>query len=140
MSAETKPTAAFDEPKLEALVEMMFHAAKADGELADEERSEFLRSVESLTDKRLDAPTLEALLPKLEALVAKEGLPARLAAIKAALPSPNLRIIALELAIRVVLADGILRTSERELLFDIAEALEIDRDKAADLVISVTAG
>jgi len=140
MSADPKPIAAFDEPKLEALVEMMFHAAKADGELADEERTEFMRNVESLTDKRLEGAALDALLTKLEALVKKQGLPARLGAIKTALPAPNLRIIALELAVRVVAADGILRTSERELLLEIAETLDIDRDKAADLVVSVTSG
>lgn len=139
MSAD-KPIASFDEPKLEALVEIMFHAAQADGEFSDEERTEFKRNVESLTDSRLEGAALDALLTKIEGLVGAHTREERLASLAAALGSPNLCLIALELAVRVVAADGILRTSERELLFDIAEALRIDRDKAADLVVSVTRG
>ncbi len=139
MSPETKPIAAFDEPKLEALVEIMFHAAHADGDFSDDERDEFKRNVESLTDSRLEGPTLDALLTKLEQLALGHPRTERLAALKSALGAPNLRKIALELAIRVVAADGILRTSERELLLEIAEALDIDRDEAANLVVSVTA-
>jgi len=44
----------------------------------------------------------------------------------------------LSLAIQVTAADGIIRTSERELIMDTAEALEIDRDEAADLVIKLS--
>jgi len=36
-------------------------------------------------------------------------------------------------------ADGIIRTSERELILDVADALEIDRDEAADLVRDIGA-
>jgi uncharacterized tellurite resistance protein B-like protein len=139
MSA-AKPIASFDEPKLEALVEIMFHAATSDGEFSDVERTEFKKNVESLTDNRLEGAALDALLEKVEKLVAAEPREERLAALKTALGSAHLCLIALELAIKVVAADGILRTSERELLFDIAEGLHIDRDKAADLVVAVTNG
>ena len=40
----------------------------------------------------------------------------------------------LELANQVMAADGLLRTSERELILEAAEALEIERDTAADMV------
>ena len=125
----------FDEPKLEALVETMFHAAHADGDFSDEERSEFKRNIETLTDTKLDAAGVERLLAKAEA-VAGEGREARLPALKDALGPIVVRKIAFELAIKVVAADGIIRTSERELLLEIAEAFEIDRDQAADLVKS----
>jgi hypothetical protein len=38
----------------------------------------------------------------------------------------------------VTTADGIIRTSERELIMATAEALEIDADDAADLVIKLS--
>jgi hypothetical protein len=37
-------------------------------------------------------------------------------------------------------ADGIIRTSERELILDLAEGLEIDRDRAADMVKKASSG
>ncbi len=135
-----KPIASFDAPKLEALVEIMFHAATSDGEFSDVERAEFKRNVESLTDSRLEGAGLDALIAKVEKLALEHSREERLASLKAALGSPHLCTVALELAIRVVAADGILRTSERELLFDIAEGLHIDRDKAADLVASIAKG
>jgi tellurite resistance protein len=45
--------------------------------------------------------------------------------------------VALSLAIQVTAADGIIRTSERELIMDTADALEIDRDEAANLVLKL---
>jgi tellurite resistance protein len=44
----------------------------------------------------------------------------------------------LGLAISVTAADGIVRTSERELIFDLAAGLEVDPDTAADLVKQIT--
>jgi hypothetical protein len=43
-------------------------------------------------------------------------------------------MIGLELAIQLIVADNQMRTSEREMILEMAEALEIDLDKAADLV------
>jgi tellurite resistance protein len=120
--------------KLEALVEMMFLAASADGDFSDVERQHFLQSIESLTDGRLAKPALEGLLDQARADLEASGRDARLAAVKERLPDPGARKVALSLAIQVTAADGIIRTSERELIFETAEALEIDRDEAADLV------
>lgn len=120
--------------KLDALVEMMFLAASADGDFSDVERAHFLNSVESLTDGRLAKPALTALLDQAQADLAASGREARLLAVKARLPDPGARKVALSLAIQVTAADGIIRTSERELILETADALEIDRDVAADLV------
>jgi len=46
--------------------------------------------------------------------------------------------LALALAIQVAAVDGIIRTSERELIFDTADALGIDGDTAADMVRDLT--
>jgi tellurite resistance protein len=125
--------------KLDALVEMMFLAASADGEFSDVERKHFLRSVESLTDGRLAGSALEALLDRAQAELAAGGREARLQAVKERLPDAGARKVALSLAIEVTAADGIIRTSERELILETAEALEIDRDQAADLVRRLSA-
>jgi uncharacterized tellurite resistance protein B-like protein len=120
--------------KLEALVEMMFLAASADGDFSDLERKHFLQSVESLTDGRLAKAALEGLLDRAKADLEASSRQARLAAVKERLPDPGARKVALSLAIQVTAADGIIRTSERELIMDTADALEIDRDEAANLV------
>jgi len=74
------------------------------------------------------------------ARTASEGRVARLAAAKLALDSERLRLVALELSIKIVASDGIVRTSERELLLELAETFDIDRDKAADLVKTTAPG
>ena len=128
----------FDAPQLEAMIETMFLAAHADGDFSDEERAHFAQSVESLTDKRLAGDALAAVVTRIEDALAKDGAEARLAAVKARLPAGKPREIALSLAIRLMAADGIMRTSERELILEAAEALEIDRDVAADMVRDAT--
>ncbi len=124
--------------KLEALVEMMFLAASADGDFSDVEQQHFLQSVESLTDGRLAKPALAGLLQRAKKDLETSGRAARLSAVKERLPDAGARKVALSLAIQITAADGIIRTTERELILETAEALEIDRDEAADLVIKLS--
>jgi tellurite resistance protein len=124
--------------KLEALVEMMFLAASADGDFSDVERKHFLQSVESLTDGRLAKAALEGLLDRAKTDLETSGRDARLSAVKERLPDAGARKVALSLAIQVTAADGIIRTSERDLIMETADALEIDRDEAADLVTKLS--
>ena len=138
MSGNASVVQGLSSAKLEALVEMMFLAASADGDFSDVERQHFLQSVESLTDGRLAKPALEALLDRAKQDLDASSREARLSAVKERLPDPGARKVALSLAIQVTAADGIIRTSERELIMDTAEALEIDRDEAADLVIRLS--
>jgi tellurite resistance protein len=124
--------------KLEALVEVMFLAAAADDEFSDVEREHFVKSVESLTDGKIAHARLETLVSEATSALEREGREARLASVKSRLPDAGSRRVALSLAIQVMAADGIIRTSERELILETAEALEIDRDEAANLVSRVT--
>lgn len=126
------------QPKLEALVEMMFLAAYADEELGDEERKQLASSVETLTDKRIAGADVDALVTRVTADLARDGREERLASVKSRLADVHERQLAFELAVRVMAADGIVRTSEREMILEVADALEIDRDKAADLVAELT--
>jgi tellurite resistance protein len=126
--------------KLEALVEMMFLAASADGDFSDVERAHFVHSIQSLTDGRLGKPALEALLERAKSDLEVSGRTARLSAVKERLPDLGARKVALSLAIQVTAADGIIRTSERELILETADALELDRAQAADLVLALDPG
>ena len=121
-------------PKLEALVEMMFLAAAADGEFSDVEKKHFRQSVRSLTDGRITEQELETLTIEMAKRLQNEGREKRLGDVRKRLPEGDARRVALGLAIQITAADGIIRTSERELILQTAEALDIDRDQAADLV------
>ena len=125
--------------KLDALVEMMFLAASADGDFSDVERQHFLRSVESLTSGRLAKSALDELLARAQRDLEASGRDARLSAVKERLPDSGARKVALSLAIQVTAADGIIRTSERELIMATADKLEIERGEAADLVLKLAA-
>ena len=76
----------------------------------------------------------EGLLDRAKKDLEASGREARLSAVKERLPDAGARKVALSLAIQVTAADGIIRTSERELILETADALEIDRDEAANLV------
>ncbi|HEY3254788.1 MAG TPA: hypothetical protein VGJ91_12600 [Polyangiaceae bacterium] len=129
---------ALGEAKLEALVEAMFLAASADGEFSPVERAHFLKTAESLTDGRLATARLAKLVAEAGEALEREGRAARLLSVKSRLPDAGARKVALSLAIQVTAADGIIRTSERELILETADALEIDRDEAANLVSSLS--
>jgi tellurite resistance protein len=134
-SAQNPPSIReFEAPQLEAVVELMFLAAFADGEFGEEERVHFLESIESLTDRHFRGETLDRLVTKITADLAAEGRPARLESVKGRLADAGARRAALALAIQLTAADGIIRTSERELILEAAEALDVPRDMAADLV------
>lgn len=110
----------------------MYLAAAADEEFSDEERAHFRTSVESLTDHAVD--DLDGLVSRVAVALQAEGRDARLAAVKARLPDPKMREVALQMAIRLMAVDGVVRTAERSLIMEAAEALEIDGDRAADMV------
>jgi uncharacterized tellurite resistance protein B-like protein len=138
MPVDTSAIQALAHPKLEALIEMMFLAASADGEFSDVEHDAFFTSVESLTDGRLDRSALESLIESAKQGLEGEGREARLNAVKQRLTDPGARKVALALAIQITAADGVIRTTERELILETAETLEIDRDEAADLVAKLS--
>jgi tellurite resistance protein len=128
----------FGDDKVEALIEMMYLAATADGELGPEERDHFVKAAQDLTSRLVTGAALDALLGRVQQRLDAEGRDARLAAVKLRLPDDTTRRLALSLAIQITAADGVIRTSERELIFDTARALEIDNDAAADLVRDLT--
>jgi tellurite resistance protein len=123
-----------DADKLEALVEMMYLAAAADGEFDEKERQLFAKSAGDLTARAVSRDQLETIIVRSEKAMLESGREARLRAVKERLPDPSARKLALTLAIRMAAADGLIRTSERELIMETAHALDIDGELAADMV------
>lgn len=123
-----------NEAKLEALIETMYLAAQADGEFTAEERAHFVSSVQSLTERRLEGPKLDELVARLAREHQKNGRDEVLGSLKTRLGDERTRKLGLSMAIRMLASDGILRTSEREFIFDLALTLGIDHGAAADLV------
>jgi tellurite resistance protein len=129
-----------DSEKLEAIVEVMFLAADADGEFSKVERDELCGAVVGVVGEAegWGSEKLTAFLLNCEQRLAGEGSEARLAALKESLGEEQHRELALRSAIQVMASDGIVRTSEREFLLQLADALGIAGERAADLVIAVS--
>ncbi len=84
--------AGFDQQRLQAVVETMFLAADADGELSDEERSELGQSIQmvatgTLHEGSLSGDGLNALLTEAQSALARDGRNQRLDAVRAQLLS-----------------------------------------------------
>ncbi len=132
-----------DATALEALVETMVLAAHADDVEIGAGATLLAVSIRTLAtgsahEQALSGEALTALLSRAEEDFRRDGRGARIAAVKERLLSDDGRKAALGLAISVTAADGIVRTSEREVIFDLAEGLGVDRDVAADLVAAIT--
>lgn len=133
----------FDGDKLDAIVDTMVLAADADGEISDAERDDMITSMRSIAegsahDQQLSKERIAELLDEAQKHIAEGGRDALIASVRSRLTEPDGRKAALGVAISVSAADGMMRTSERELIMDLAEALEVDRDEAADLVRDIT--
>ena len=134
---------ALDAPQLEALIDTMVLAAAADGQISDEEQTVLAARMSTFAAGTPHAETLAAgaLSGRIAATYSRilgDDQDRVVAAIKTKLPSLDQRKAAFGLAVTVTASDGIIRTSEREVILELAEALEIDRDDAADLVRVVT--
>ena len=123
-----------DDKTLHALIEVMYLAAMADEEVTTEERERFAESIGAMTGGRLSGESVSMLTESIGKELQASSLSARMESISQQLRDPTTRTLAFSLAVRVVAADAILRTSERELLFELTEGLELSRDDAADLV------
>lgn len=130
----TEITGNLEGPQLEALVELLYLAASADGEFSADERKLFVHKVFKLTGDKLGSEALESTVSRVEADVEREGRGQRISSVRDRLETDGARHAALLMAIDMTMADEVLRTSEREVIADIAEGLGIERDVAADYI------
>ncbi|HHH11562.1 MAG TPA: hypothetical protein ENK23_05750 [Sorangium sp.] len=132
-----------DDTGVQALVDTMLLAASADGDVSDAERATLASSISDLAvgssqQRALSGAALAALLDSAAQRLENDGRDKCIASVKERLSELAARKAALGLAIRVTAADGIVRTSERELIMDLADGLGIDGDDAADLVAELS--
>ncbi|HSC86268.1 MAG TPA: tellurite resistance TerB family protein [Polyangiaceae bacterium] len=123
--------------EVEAMVELMFLVARADGDFSPPERRAFLDSVTSLSAGELDSTALLASIERIETTLLRDGLDARLAAAASQLPDEVSRRIALGLCTQMALSDGAEDVTEHAMLDRIAEALGITRDEEEEIAWSV---
>ena len=123
--------------QIDSLVELMLLAATADGELSIEEIDQLQKCLLEADELWLTSIDLEKRISHAHERIHGAVRADRLAVVKRTLESLAARKAGLELAIRVMAADGIIRTSERELILETAEALEVDREVAADMVKAI---
>ncbi|MBI4952461.1 MAG: hypothetical protein HY908_10540 [Myxococcales bacterium] len=129
----------FEQSQLEALVELLYLAADADGEFSAQERSSLCRTIAKLAGASdaaaaLNSARLSTLVEKAQIDVGREGREGRLGGLGARIGDAEARKAALALAAAVTAADGVVRTTEREFILELADALEVDNADAADLV------
>lgn len=127
---------AFEEPRLHALVELLYLAAMADGELGKEELSFFRRRVQAMTDERLDEPEIEKLILRVDEHLHSAGRESLLASLGDRIGPPPLRYSALRMAVDMMMADKVMAPAERELVYQLAAALDLDRSMAEALLQS----
>jgi uncharacterized tellurite resistance protein B-like protein len=125
------------ENEVAALVEVMFLAAESDGDVSGSELAHLSAEIVRVTSGGVDRERADSLVEAARGALSESNRAARLSHVKGVL-DPGKRRHALLLAIQVTAADGRLRTSERELILQTAEALDIDGDTAADMVAVVT--
>ncbi|MBI5533862.1 MAG: tellurite resistance TerB family protein [Deltaproteobacteria bacterium] len=121
-------------PKLEAVVELMFLAAYADGIVVVEERQVFKEHLITASRGQLPEATIEAMLTHIGRSLEAEGREHRLVQIRERLNDPRLRRAALGVAIRVMRADNMVNPSESAFLLRAATALEIPQDEALEML------
>ncbi len=129
--------ASLDDTQVDAFVEVMLLAAGADGELSDDELEQLTSSLLEVGDLWLTHDDLAQRVAAAGNRLATEPRLSRFVALCSQIATPPLRRAALELAVRVTAIDGLIRTSERELILELAEAFELAPDVAADIVRAV---
>ena len=116
--------------RLNAMLEIAFLAAAADGEINDAEADNLGAALAGWLGTELSENAVENIIERLIAVHAADGHQARLAAAAAALDLPEDRMAAYTLACLVVQCDLELHDHELDALGAIATALEIAQDEA----------
>lgn len=120
--------------RFEALFETMFLMVIADGDVAAEERDVLRGAVRGLTENAVRTAHIEKLFAECTERL-KDGREARLDAIAPILlEDPVLAEAAFSLAAALAFADSEIQDEENELINELAERLEIDGDRADELL------
>ncbi len=120
--------------RFEALFEAMYLMVEADGEVSEVEREVLRGAVRGLTDNAVRSVHIEKLIEGCRER-AKDGTKARLAAIAPTLKEdPALVEAAFSLSAAIAFADQEIKDGENELINDLADALDLDGERAEQLL------
>ncbi len=128
--------ASLEIPRLEAVVELMFLAAYADGVVSGVEREELSAQVAAGTGSVLEPATVKGMLTYIEAALAQEGREARFESIRRRLGEPKMRLAALATAVKILKADQVVDPRELAWLVRAAAALGVEIEDALALLRS----
>lgn len=120
--------------RFEALFEAMYLMVEADGEVSEVERDVLRGAVRGLTDNAVRSVHIEKLIEGCRER-AKDGTKVRLAAIAPTLKEdPALVEAAFSLSAAIAFADQDIKDGENELINDLADALDLDGERAEQLL------
>jgi uncharacterized tellurite resistance protein B-like protein len=130
-----KPIANFENSQIDALVELMLLTASADGNFATSELKQLKQNLLDIDSHWVSEAQLDACIAAASKRIAESSRNECINDIKVALPDPQQRKTALEFALSIVTADGVIRMSEHEMLVELAQKLEVDSAFAGDLIL-----
>jgi tellurite resistance protein len=120
--------------KLEAVVELMFFAAYADGTIDPSERAIFEKNAVTATHGQLRPEIIRAVLRHFEITAKKEDRATRIEAIARKVTDPKVRHAVLALAVSVALADGTLAAEERAFIEQAGAAFGMPKEEVEGLL------
>jgi tellurite resistance protein len=123
--------------ELLAMLEVMYLVATADGFFSQDERSEFLKSVRSLSEGKVSTGDLGRLVEEWAVERPELDRHARLQTLALALPDTTSRRIAYGLGLQIAEADGQLLESEARVLHQIASAFQLEEGEEEEIAHSV---
>ncbi len=125
---------------LQGFVDAGILMAAADGEITTEEYDQVADVISGFLDGKVSNRDIRAIINEAIEMLEEQGYDARLEALNANLVTEELREVAFQVACAVLVADGEYgEDDEGEAYDDIADALEIDQDRAQELFDEVGA-
>jgi tellurite resistance protein len=122
-----------------AMCEAMFLMMAADKHMRNVEREVLRGALDVLSDGRVRTAHMEAMLDAAAKRLAEDGKEHRQAKIVEALGSDPVRAeVTLVLAAAVALADGVISEEEHELYDQLAEGLNIEHERADEILRGLT--
>ncbi len=121
---------------VEAIVEAMFLAADADGEVSADEQSEMCRGIAAVTLGGIDQERAHELMALARERFETDGRAARLAAIAQVIPPLRTRNV-LALATQVTIVDNVITREEETLLVDLGHAFGLSESHTLELARAV---
>jgi len=120
--------------RFDALCEVMFLMASADGKVSPEEEDTLRGAIRELSENNVRSQHIRSMMEGAQARLAKEGKEAHIKAVATQLTDDASADAAFVLAAAVAFADDKIEDEENEVLNELAEALGIEAEHAEHLL------